>query len=82
MKKITFSKGVSLAVLAFVLGASKVAAQTYNWTGGSADFYSTTNWTSTEGPVLFDNGGFRVVHTNDVGTSPVINQFIDWQPGI
>ena len=82
MKKITFSRGVALAVLAFVLGQSDVSAQTYNWTGGSADFYTAANWTSTEGPVLFDNGGFRVVHTNNMGTSPVINQFIDWQPGI
>jgi hypothetical protein len=82
MKKITFKRVFALSVLALALNASSTVAQTYTWTGGSSNFYSTTNWTSTEGPVLFDNAGFRVVHVNNTGTAPVIDQFVDWQPGI
>jgi len=82
MKKITFSKGVSFALLSFLIGASKISAQTYNWVGSTSDFYAASNWTSTDGPVLFDNASFRIARTNGLGTSPVIGQFIDWQPGI
>jgi Secretion system C-terminal sorting domain len=82
MKKNTFIKGVSLSLLAAVLGTSKIYAQTYTWTGASTDFYTTSNWSSSEGAVLFDNAGFRIVHINSAGSAPVINQFVDWQPGI
>ncbi|WP_194767926.1 T9SS type A sorting domain-containing protein [Tamlana sp. I1] len=56
---------------------------TYNWTGGTnTDFYTASNWTSTSGGVLFDNNGFKVVRVSSTSNSPVINSFIDWQPGI
>jgi len=55
---------------------------TYDWVGNSSDFYSASNWTSTNGAVQFDNNGFKIVYVSDVGVSPVINTFIDWQPGV
>ncbi|KOS05913.1 hypothetical protein AM493_07615 [Flavobacterium akiainvivens] len=82
MKKITLAKGVSFAALALMLGGGKAFAQTYTWNGGTSNFYTTSNWNSSDGPVLFDNGGFRVVHVNNTGTSPILSEFIDWQPGI
>lgn len=66
-----------------MLSYNNLNAQDYTWTGATdSNFYNTANWTSSAGPVLFDNGGFRVARTNAAGNSPVINQFIDWQPGI
>ncbi len=57
-------------------------AQTYNWNGGSSNFYLESNWTSTQGAVVFDDSSFKTVRTNDSGTSPVINSTVAWQPGI
>ena len=64
---------------------SNIIAQgdsTYEWIGSTNDFYSASNWTSTNGAVQFDNNGFKIVRIFNVGTSPVLNTFIDWQPGV
>jgi hypothetical protein len=84
MKTKLQSKKLSLiALCAIALGMSSSAiAQTYNWTGGSSNFYSASNWTSTQGPVVFDDSSFKTVRTNNSGTSPVINTVVAWQPGI
>lgn len=83
MKKKLLSKKLLLLFLVLFLNiATDIHAQDYSWTGASdSNFYNVANWAST-GSILFDNGGFRVARTNAVGSSPVINQFIDWQPGI
>jgi len=82
MKKTTF-RAICLTAFTVALGINKSAAQTYNWTGSSSnDFYSTANWTSTQGAVAFDDTSFKTVRTNATGQSPVINQFVAWQPGI
>lgn len=66
-----------------VAGFTSLYAQTYNWTGAQgSNFYGTGNWTSTDGPVVFDNSSFKVVRTHAAGSTPAINQFVDWQPGI
>ncbi|AUS04185.1 T9SS type A sorting domain-containing protein [Pseudotamlana carrageenivorans] len=71
---------------ALSLFSSRLMAQgdsTYSWTGSAgSNFYSTSNWTSTVGAVQFDNNGFKVVRTSTQGSSPSIDSFIDWQPGI
>lgn len=71
---------------ALSLFSSRLMAQgdsTYGWTGAAGtSFYSTSNWTSTVGAVQFDNNGFKVVRTSTQGSSPTIDSFIDWQPGI
>jgi T5SS/PEP-CTERM-associated repeat protein len=56
----------------------------YNWTGAAdGNFYNTANWTSTVGPVVFDNSAFKFVRTHSVsGNAPIINQTMDWQPGV
>lgn len=84
MKRNLLSKTLVLfSFTAAMLSASNVAtAQVYNWTGGSSNFYATSNWTSTQGAVVFDNATFKTVRTSNIGTSPVISQFVDWQPGI
>lgn len=77
------SKQAFIAVLASVLGYASVQAQTYTWTGGAnTQFYNTSNWSSTQGAVAFDNSAFKIVRTNATGQSPTINQWVDWQPGI
>lgn len=55
---------------------------TYDWIGNTSNFYDASNWTSTNGAVQFDNNGFKIVHVSDVGMSPQINSFVDWQPGV
>lgn len=86
MKKILLSKK-SLLLLLFGLflsiSSNSTYAQTYNWTGTvDGNFYNAANWTSTNGTVTFDDGGFRVVRTHAVGNAPVINQTMAWRPGI
>lgn len=55
---------------------------TYEWIGNTNDFYNVSNWTSSNGAVQFDNNGFKIARVFDVGVSPQINTFIDWQPGV
>lgn len=82
MKKITF-KGISLSVLALFLGMAKTTAQTYDWVGtAGTDFYTAANWTSTSGPVAFDDSSFKFVRVHNAGSAPVISQFVAWQPGV
>jgi hypothetical protein len=86
MKKILLSKK-SLLVLLFGLFLSisnGVHAQTYNWTGAvDGNFYNAENWTSTSGPVVFDDSAFKFVKTHSVVTNqPTISQFLAWQPGV
>lgn len=82
-KKLQFNKLSLVAACALFLGiCNYTEAQTYNWTGGSSNFYATSNWTSTQGAVAFDDSSFKTVRTNGTGSSPVINQFVAWQPGI
>jgi len=50
--------------------------------GNTSDFYDASNWTSTNGAVQFDNNGFKFALISDVGASPIINTFVDWQPGV
>ena len=66
----------------FFAAPTSAYAQIYNWTGGSSNFYLESNWSSTQGPVVFDDSSFKTVRTNDVGASPVINATVAWQPGI
>jgi hypothetical protein len=85
MKKHLLSKTV-LVVLLFGLFFSisnGTYAQTYNWTGAiDGNFYNAANWTSTSGPVVFDDSSFKFVRTNAVGNSPIINQTMAWRPGV
>jgi hypothetical protein len=86
MKKILLSKK-SLLILLFGLFLSisnGVHAQTYNWTGAvDGNFYNAANWTSTSGPVVFDDSAFKFVKTHSVATNqPIISQFVAWQPGV
>lgn len=86
MKKILLSKK-SLLILLFGLFLSisnGAYAQTYNWTGGvDGNFYNTANWTSTSGPVVYDDSSFKFVKTHSVTTNqPTISQFVAWQPGV
>jgi hypothetical protein len=85
MKKILLSKK-SLKVLFFGLIFSisnGINAQTYNWTGAiDGNFYNAANWTSTSGPVVFDDSSFKSVRTNAGGNSPIINQTMAWRPGV
>lgn len=55
---------------------------TYEWLGNNSNFYDASNWTSTNGAVQFDNNGFKIVKVFDVGSSPEIDSFVDWQPGV
>ena len=87
MKKTLLSrKGLLVAFSVLLLGASnEVCAQDviYNWTGAAdANFYNTANWTSTVGPVAFDDSAFKFVRTNSIGNGPTINQAVAWQPGV
>ena len=83
MRKKLLENSLLLFSLAAIFAVpNAVNAQTYNWTGGSSNFYSTSNWTSTQGSVVFDNATFKTVRTNATGASPVISTFTDWQPGI
>ncbi len=86
MKKILLSKK-SLLVLIFGLFLTVsigINAQTYNWTGAvDGNFYNASNWTSTLGPVAFDDSSFKFVKTRAVVTNqPTISQFVGWQPGV
>jgi hypothetical protein len=85
MKKNLLSKKL-LVVLLFGLFSSisnSTYAQTYNWTGAiDGNFYNVSNWTSTSGPVVFDDSSFKFVRTHPVGNSPIINQTMAWRPGV
>ncbi|MBA4318057.1 MAG: hypothetical protein C0412_06630 [Flavobacterium sp.] len=86
MKKILLSKKSFLVFLfgLFLSISNGANAQTYNWTGAAdGNFYNASNWTSTSGPVLFDDSSFKFVKTHSVVTNqPSINQFVAWQPGV
>ena len=86
MKKILHSKKSFLVFLfgLFLSISNGVYAQTYNWTGVvDGDFYNTSNWTSTSGPVVFDDSAFKLVKTHSVTTNqPTISQIVAWQPGV
>ncbi|MFP9114238.1 T9SS type A sorting domain-containing protein [Flavobacterium sp. RHBU_3] len=83
IKTLRSSRVAVIAVAATLLGAGSVKAQTYTWTGAAnSQFYNTSNWTSTDGFIAFDNSSFKVVVTNATGASPQLDQFTDWQPGI
>ncbi|TDD99450.1 T9SS type A sorting domain-containing protein [Flavobacterium cellulosilyticum] len=83
MNKKLFSKNLlSLFTVFFLIIATNIHAQNYNWVGTTSDFYTASNWTSTSGSVVFDNSSFKFVRTNATGNSAVINQFIAWQPGV
>lgn len=73
-----------LVVFTFVLNSAK--AQTYLWNGTTSDFYTTSNWTTTDPlGVVFDDSSFKIVRTNAVTSpklSPVINSFVAWRPGV
>lgn len=76
---------ISFLVLFTFYSITNLMAQgdsTYDWVGNNSNFYDASNWTSTNGAVQFDNNGFKVVRVFDVGVSPQINSFVDWQPGI
>lgn len=76
---------ISFLVLFTFYSFTNLMAQgdsTYDWVGNNSNFYDASNWTSTNGAVQFDNNGFKVVRVFDVGVSPQINSFVDWQPGI
>lgn len=84
-KSLHARKGLLFAASILFFGfTAGVHAQDYNWTGATnADFYNAANWTSTSGPVVFDNSSFKLVRTHAVATNaPIINQFVDWQPGV
>lgn len=82
MKKNTFIKELSFALVA-LMALAKTSAQTYDWVGtAGTDFYSTSNWTSTSGPVAFDDSSFKFVRVHNAGSAPVINQVVAWQPGV
>lgn len=86
MKKNLLSKRLTV-ILLFGLLFSIVHvtyAQTYNWTGAvDGNFYNASNWTSTSGPVVFDDSSFKFVKTHAVVTNqPTINQFVTWHPGV
>ena len=85
MKKHLLSKTL-LVVLLFGLFSSlsnSTYAQTYNWTGAiDGNFYNAANWTSTSGPVVFDDSSFKFVRTHSVTNQATINQFVAWQPGV
>lgn len=82
-KKLQFKKRSLVAACALFVGMFNYSeAQTYNWTGATSNFYSASNWTSTQGAVAFDDSSFKTVRTNATGTSPVIGQTMAWQPGI
>jgi hypothetical protein len=86
MKKILLSKkSLSLLIFGLFLTVSiGINAQTYNWTGAiDGNFYNASNWTSTLGPVVFDDSSFKFVKTHAVVTNqPTISQFVAWQPGV
>lgn len=72
---------ILFTVFSFSFGYAQ-GDSTYDWVGNTSDFYNASNWTSTNGAVQFDNNGFKFVLISDVGASPVINTFVDWQPGV
>ncbi|MXN89889.1 T9SS type A sorting domain-containing protein [Flavobacterium sp. Sd200] len=85
MKKKLRSTKTIVAMCALFLGLSSAAvAQTYDWVGGvSSDFYNAANWTSTQGPVAFDDSSFKFVRTHQTnGHAPVISSTMPWQPGV
>lgn len=86
MKKILLSKKSLLMLLfgLFLSISNGIYAQTYNWTGAAdGNFYNAANWTSTLGPVVFDDSAFKFVKTHSVATNqPTISQFVAWQPGV
>jgi hypothetical protein len=88
MKKLLLSRKallVAFSILSLSV-SNEIFAQdpNYNWTGAAdSNFYNKANWTSTVGSVAYDNTAFKIVRTHSVaGSSPVINQNVDWQPGI
>jgi hypothetical protein len=84
-KKLLLKKSVLFLLLGLSLGISNgINAQTYNWTGVvDGNFYNASNWTSTLGPVAFDDSSFKFVRTHAVVTNqPTINEFVAWQPGV
>jgi len=85
MKKKLQSKLSFFALWAVFLGISNYSnAQTYDWTGAvSSDFYNAANWTSTLGPVAFDDSSFKFVRTHQTsGNAPIIGGTMPWQPGV
>lgn len=86
MKKILLSKkSISALLFGLIFSISNgITAQTYNWTGSAdGNFYNASNWTSTSGPVVFDDSAFKFVKTHAVVTNqPTISQFVAWQPGV
>lgn len=86
MKKNLLSKKSLLMLLfgLFLSFSNGTYAQTYNWTGSvDGNFYNASNWTSTSGPVVFDDSAFKFVKTHSVATNqPTISQFVAWQPGV
>lgn len=82
-QKLRFRKMAIVAVMATFMSGGLAYAQTYTWTGSASNqFYNTSNWSSSEGAVVFDNSAFKIVRTNGDGQSPTIGQWVDWQPGI
>jgi len=82
-QKLRLGKMVIVAAMASFMYGANAYGQTYTWSGSASNqFYNTSNWTSSDGPVVFDNSAFKIVRTNTQGQSPVIGQWIDWQPGI
>jgi hypothetical protein len=83
-RTLRFRMGILFAFSALFLGViTNIQAQDYNWTGAiDTNFYNAANWTSTSGPVVFDNSSFKFVRTHDVANSPIIGQTMDWQPGV
>lgn len=86
MKKKLLSKKMFLALLfgLFLSIPNGTFAQTYNWTGVvDGNFYNASNWSSTSGPVVFDDSAFKFVKTHSVVTNqPTISEFVAWQPGV
>ena len=85
MKILLSKNSLSLLLFGLIFSISNgIIAQTYNWTGAvDGNFYNTSNWTSTLGPVAFDDSAFKFVKTHAVVTNqPIISQFVAWQPGV
>ena len=86
MKKKLLSKKSLLGLLfgLFLCTSNGTFAQTYNWTGAvDGNFYNAANWTSTSGPVVFDDSAFKFVKTPSGTTNqPTINQYVAWRPGV
>ncbi len=83
-KKLRSKKVLVLSFILFLTATLTSTAQTYDWTGAvDGNFYNAANWSSTSGPVAFDDSAFKFVRTHNVGAHhPIISSFTAWRPGV